>query len=686
MDLTFDPGPDASMFAEDSEPEVAKPKTRKRVRKERQGSDASVEPPIKRGRGNRGKLKGLMNMPIEVFTEIAKYLYPLDLILLSRANKFFRQLLLSRTATQTWRHVLTNVDGLPPCPEELCEPQYAALMFTKYCSMCGKQAPRPMDPRLLVRLCVTCRDQQVCHVAQEDFGLIPMSSTILPAKKGRRYWFCLRHDATALHGELDALRLAGDRMATSLWIKRKKQEMEQRTNNAQPLIKFLEQQETEQSDSLVMRRGQREEAIRSRLLGLGWVEGDFEMREINGIKQWKSLVCVAKPLTERNWETILPQLTQLLERSRELRLEAEASQRRGQRFSKTDLWISSALRGLGPYARILDCPGNTTAIFGPGSNSPRIQETPGPSDASIVSTQCPTSALPTWRAEDVKLDDKVLKTSYPTNNIVRAWNPFKQLLDADVPMEEFEVALAGMEPTFNQLLVEWRVNLEKALIGRLPPRDPAVMEDSLVLTTHTTTPAGVVPELAIEVDSRPVKDLPRDTRRLLRADTVWSYTYSGVSYFYPDGFQETYSDIASSPAYSPKASEIANLLLTALGCPDAMYLQVKAAGPAFTCGKCGNCAGARWSSLLQHYLDEKAKWERIQKHTFFKDGQITYIFIHDTGAMQDDRPLVRMASDEERSSNLTLYGTRPCLICMPMGAGGNYYRTEAGVMDHIRQV
>ncbi|KAG8739683.1 hypothetical protein FRC10_005279 [Ceratobasidium sp. 414] len=262
---------DGTVSAEDSEPETTKPKTRKRVRKDRHGPDAPAESLIKRGRGKQGKLKEIMNMPIEVFTEISKYLYPLDLILLSRANKFFRQLLLSRSATKTWR---------------------------KYCSMCGKQAPHPMDPVLWVRLCASCRDQQISPVGSREHGLVPMSWTIIPATRRNNHLRCLRKDLTALGSKLDALRLAGNREATSCWIEKRKREMEQRTRDAQLLAKFLGQQETEQNDSLVARRGQREDGIRSRLLGLGWVEGDFEMRERDGAKQWKSLVCIAKPLTE----------------------------------------------------------------------------------------------------------------------------------------------------------------------------------------------------------------------------------------------------------------------------------------------------------------------------------------------------------------------------------------------------
>lgn len=63
------------------------------------------------------------------------HLYPLDLILLVRTNKFFRQLFMRRSAIQVWRSAEGNVIGLPPCPKGLCEPQYAALVFTKTCSV-----------------------------------------------------------------------------------------------------------------------------------------------------------------------------------------------------------------------------------------------------------------------------------------------------------------------------------------------------------------------------------------------------------------------------------------------------------------------------------------------------------------------------------------------------------------------
>ncbi|KAF8600099.1 hypothetical protein BDV93DRAFT_448232, partial [Ceratobasidium sp. AG-I] len=90
----------------------------------------------KRRGSMRGTLRVFMNLPPEVFLEVATHLRPLDLLALARTNKFFRHIFMSRSIIHIWRAAERNVAGLPPCPKELCEPQYAALMFTKNCSVC----------------------------------------------------------------------------------------------------------------------------------------------------------------------------------------------------------------------------------------------------------------------------------------------------------------------------------------------------------------------------------------------------------------------------------------------------------------------------------------------------------------------------------------------------------------------
>ena len=40
---------------------------------------------------------------------------------------------MNRASKSIWTHVLSGVEDLPPCPEDLSEPQYAYLMFTDHC-------------------------------------------------------------------------------------------------------------------------------------------------------------------------------------------------------------------------------------------------------------------------------------------------------------------------------------------------------------------------------------------------------------------------------------------------------------------------------------------------------------------------------------------------------------------------
>ena len=94
-----------------------------------------------------------MKMPLEIFTEvcclciftifanlrmvhqIAYHITPGDLVALVRCSKFFRNMLLRRSASLIWQRAAQNMAGLPPCPAGMCEPQYAALMFSKHCTV-----------------------------------------------------------------------------------------------------------------------------------------------------------------------------------------------------------------------------------------------------------------------------------------------------------------------------------------------------------------------------------------------------------------------------------------------------------------------------------------------------------------------------------------------------------------------
>src|SRR6188768_899373 len=44
---------------------------------------------------------------------------------------------MNRSSAPIWRHCRSNIPGLPKCPADLSEPQYAKLMFDLSCNVCG---------------------------------------------------------------------------------------------------------------------------------------------------------------------------------------------------------------------------------------------------------------------------------------------------------------------------------------------------------------------------------------------------------------------------------------------------------------------------------------------------------------------------------------------------------------------
>ncbi|KAF8602456.1 hypothetical protein BDV93DRAFT_444041, partial [Ceratobasidium sp. AG-I] len=67
--------------------------------------------------------------------QIALLTQPGDLLSLARCCKNIRGKLMDSSAVHIWRSAERNVDRLPHCPEDMCEPQYAALLFTKLCTV-----------------------------------------------------------------------------------------------------------------------------------------------------------------------------------------------------------------------------------------------------------------------------------------------------------------------------------------------------------------------------------------------------------------------------------------------------------------------------------------------------------------------------------------------------------------------
>ncbi|KAJ7026997.1 hypothetical protein C8F04DRAFT_99169 [Mycena alexandri] len=107
-------------------------------------------------------------MHIDIVLEVLGHLHPLDLMHVARANKAFRDLLLSSISTPLWRAAFvgwsfwplgptTFIGHSPPkCPTEICGRRWAKLLFgPRMCDKCGLPDTAP-DYTIWRRLCSPC--------------------------------------------------------------------------------------------------------------------------------------------------------------------------------------------------------------------------------------------------------------------------------------------------------------------------------------------------------------------------------------------------------------------------------------------------------------------------------------------------------------------------------------------------
>lgn len=119
-----------------------------------QAKEQTVAVVPKKSRAAVGKLSRIANLPDDVLLEVSfftvclqnaiyqssselkipKHLHPRDILNLARTSKYFRQLLMSKRSRSVWRAARTTI-GLPDCPCELSEPQYATLVFSTDCQV-----------------------------------------------------------------------------------------------------------------------------------------------------------------------------------------------------------------------------------------------------------------------------------------------------------------------------------------------------------------------------------------------------------------------------------------------------------------------------------------------------------------------------------------------------------------------
>ncbi|KAG9127356.1 hypothetical protein FRC07_014652 [Ceratobasidium sp. 392] len=498
-------------------------------------------------------------MSVDVFKEVTLYLNPGDILALARVNKVLRELLMQRSAIHIWRRAERNVEMLPPCPTRLCEPQYAALVFTKECSICGVSVMRPMDVDLGVRLCNSCRNTSLIdysEISPDVRPYVPISAII---KKKSLY--ALRTDVERAEDELTTYSEHHIRQLCKNWKSKRRLEYKLWKKSASALVRYVNHTEMRQNEEVKNRIQQRRDEIMSRVKQHGWKLKHTFMLSQRRSDTWSALVNVDKPLTDRVWKRLYPKLHRLLKRNRENWLDLDKTVRQCLRYKRLDELVTEMKTSSSPYVEVA---GSSFSTLVPGEQT----------------------LLP-----------------FPSLRELRDYYVFRDLIETDRSVDAMVTKFKKCGQLVNNAIGKWRTAFERELVGKVlegrraeklqvPSTDNYLMEDTTAISTKLTESS--------------YRYVSAKNSVLFRADTVFKFENSSWVSNYPTSFgymadcvrkqfEEqvtggsiffTHDTLLPMLEYHTVGVQVARALLAALGCPNAAYTEMNAPGMAYACGRC----------------------------------------------------------------------------------------------------
>ncbi|KAG8975303.1 hypothetical protein FRC05_005861 [Tulasnella sp. 425] len=311
------------------------------------GEFAGEKPTMKRkrksSRRSGHRLDGIMKLPVDIFAEVCRYLKPVDLLQLARSSRRLREILTSKDAKNIWRTSRLLIEGLPDCPSDMSEPQYATLMFEIGCQGCYAKT-RKTYYKLRLRMCPTCIESRLYSEVDIDCfwpGIPQVIFDNLPGVYFDAPRNCLMYLAGVvnhLHGALvnenGECAYVQEQTVVNLFTFTM---MLEETGDAMEAWKIAQSEANqERTEELSL---QRENAVIERLKEEGWEDGDFPITD----PRWQALAHRPAALTERIWRRIHPELVELLQYSREERLLFEKYERRNFREDRfLDFYVAFA--------------------------------------------------------------------------------------------------------------------------------------------------------------------------------------------------------------------------------------------------------------------------------------------------------------------------------------------------------
>ncbi|KAE9405949.1 hypothetical protein BT96DRAFT_1015209 [Gymnopus androsaceus JB14] len=277
-------------------------------------------------KGRFGLLERLAkDAPVEIFLEIFTHLDPGDLLRLARTSKELRNMLMSKSSESIWRATRSNVEGIPPLPDDLSEPQYAHLLFSQYCDLCLKGTPASPFWDLRARCCGRCipelrtTNNQVLNSLNVDPRLKPLLLRFMYFKGN-----VFRTGPASYHTSSVARKYQTEFAALQghdeqeAWLQQIKNVREKALEHRQLCYKWANSRYSVRTNELKAIRNQRKADILDRLEEFGWREEAELMINRRGTDPFSKhkLVNQGKKLTDRVWNNMKTELVQMLSKSK----------------------------------------------------------------------------------------------------------------------------------------------------------------------------------------------------------------------------------------------------------------------------------------------------------------------------------------------------------------------------------
>jgi hypothetical protein len=152
-----------------------------------------------------------------------------------------------------------------------------------------------------------------------------------------------------------------------------------------------------------------------------------------------------------------------------------------------------------------------------------------------------------------------------------------------------------------------------------------------------------------------------------------------------------------------KAEAIAKPLLKNMGMPDVAYMELKALGAGFTCGRCYTRKRMTWEDIVtsfsptltvclcigqvEHYGETNEQWEKDIKYHRPQQTRhiITFINAHSLDSDSISKPLVKILAKGKTDPSLASGHQVECKLCLAAWRSRTY-DCLTGIAEHLQNV